>query len=91
MDKTTGPYPVEYLTGSDVLLGEWILKSTPTDATFASANTNTHPVRVLTGRSVVSGSPGRLNDLGVDWYSRDQDLRSIYQLQEGYGDLLARY
>ena len=74
-----------------MLVGEWILKNTPTDATFASANTNTHPVRVLTGRSVVSGSPGRLNDLGVDWYSRDQDLRSIYQLQEGYGNLLARY
>ncbi|MBT94426.1 MAG: hypothetical protein CL431_00445 [Acidimicrobiaceae bacterium] len=91
MDKTTGPYPVEYLTGSDVLVGEWILKNTHKEATFATANTNTHPVRVLTGRSVISGSPGRLNDLGVDWNSRDQDLRSIYQLEEEFSALLTKY
>lgn len=91
MDKTTGPYPVEYLTGSDVLVGEWILKNTHRESTFAAANTNTHPVRVLTGRSVISGSPGRLNDLGVDWSSRDQDLRTIYQLEEEFGALLTKY
>ena len=35
-------------------------------------------MRALAGRTVVSGFPGRLNDLGVDWYTRDQDLRNLY-------------
>ena len=46
-------------------------------AVFASANNNVHLMRALAGRTVVSGAPGRLNDLGVDWYTRDQDLTDL--------------
>ncbi|HJM28377.1 MAG TPA: hypothetical protein QF431_04620 [Acidimicrobiales bacterium] len=91
MDQTTDPYPVEYLSGTDISVGEWIKDNTDPDAIFASANTNTHPVRVLTGRKVISGSPGRLNDLGKDWYGRDQDLRKIYEMAPNFEGTMAKY
>ena len=91
VDQTTSPYPVEYLSGSDLMVGEWIRENTKSSSVFASANTNTHPIRVLTGRSVISGFPGRLNDLGKDWYSRDQDLRKIYGKDDDFKVSLAKY
>lgn len=90
-EGTSSPYPVGYLSGADVLVGEWIRDNTEPDAVFASANTNTHPVRALAGRTVVSGSPGRLNDLGVDWFTRDQDLKNLYSNAMGYDEVVRRY
>jgi uncharacterized membrane protein len=91
LDQTTDPYPVEYLSGADISVGEWVRENTNSDAIFASANTNTHPVRVIAGRSVISGAPGRLNDLGKDWYGRDQDLRKIYEMAPGFETTLMKY
>jgi len=91
LDQTTDPYPVEYLTGTDISVGEWVRENTNSDAIFASANTNTHPVRVIAGRSVISGAPGRLNDLGKDWYGRDQDLRKIYEMAPDFETTLMKY
>jgi len=91
LDQTTDPYPVEYLSGADISVGEWVRDNTNSDAIFASANTNTHPVRVIAGRSVISGAPGRLNDLGKDWYGRDQDLRKIYEMAPGFETTLMKY
>ncbi|MBG01055.1 MAG: hypothetical protein CL470_02150 [Acidimicrobiaceae bacterium] len=90
-EGSSDPYPVHYLSGSDVLVGEWVRDNTDPDAIFASANTNVHPVRALAGRSVVSGFPGRLNDLGVNWYARDQDLRTLYEDKEKSGEIIHRY
>ena len=90
-EGTSSPYPVGYLSGTDVLVGEWIRDNTEPDAVFASANTNTHPVRALAGRTVVSGSPGRLNDLGVDWFTRDQDLKNLYSNAMDYDEIIRRY
>jgi hypothetical protein len=90
-DGTAGAYPAPYLTGDDVLVGEWIRDNTPARAVFATANGNTHPVRVIAGRRVVSGSTGRLNDLGIDWVTRDQDLRTVYGVNEGFDDVIDRY
>ena len=73
------------------MVGEWVRENTKSSSVFASANTNTHPIRVLTGRSVISGFPGRLNDLGKDWYSRDQDLRKIYGKENDFKVSLAKY
>jgi hypothetical protein len=90
-EGTSTPYPVGYLSGADVLVGEWIRDNTKPDAVFASANTNTHPVRTLAGRTVISGSPGRLNDLGIDWYTRDQDLKNLYSNAPDYDKVIRRY
>ena len=48
-------------------------------------------MRALAGRTVVSGSPGRLNDLGVDWYTRDQDLRNLYANPSEADAIIRRY
>ncbi len=90
-EGSSGPYPTSYLSGEDVLLGEWVRENTRKDAVFASANTNVHPIRALTGRTVVSGSPGRLNDLGVDWYTRDQDLRYLYENPSEADEIIRKY
>ncbi len=91
IDQKTDPYPVGYLSGADVLVGEWIRENTAKDSVFASANTNTHPVRVIAGRTVISGFPGRLNDLGVNWYERDTDLKLIYGKAPNYESALTKY
>jgi len=90
-EGSSGPYPANYLSGKDVLVGEWARANTENDAVFASANTNVHPLRALAGRTVVSGSPGRLNDLGVDWYTREQDLRSLYMNPSDARPIIRRY
>tara|TARA_Y100000739_G_scaffold205868_1_gene193385 strand:- start:289 stop:1074 length:786 start_codon:yes stop_codon:yes gene_type:complete len=90
-EGSSSPYPANYLSGEDVLVGEWVRDNTDKDAVFASANTNVHPVRALAGRTVVSGSPGRLNDLGFDWYTRDQDLRNLYANPSEADVIIRRY
>ena len=90
-EGSSGPYPANYLSGEDVLVGEWVRDNTNQDAVFASANTNVHPVRALAGRTVVSGSPGRLNDLGVDWYTRDKDLKNLYANPSEADAIIRRY
>ena len=79
-EGSSGAYPAAYMSGDDVLVGEWARDLTETDAVFAVANNNVHPVRAIAGRTVVSGSAGRLSDLGIDWVEREEDLRTIYAL-----------
>ncbi|MGI9622913.1 MAG: hypothetical protein ACR2PK_08770 [Acidimicrobiales bacterium] len=90
-EGTSGVWPAAYMTGDDVLVGEWVRDQLDERAVFASANNNVHPVRAIAGRSVVSGSAGRLNDLGVDWVERDQDLRVIYAVGEGFDAVIRKY
>ena len=91
LEGSSGPYPVHYLSGKDVLVGEWVRDNTEPNAVFASANTNVHPVRALAGRTVVSGSPGRINDLGVDWLAREQDLKNLYKNSGNSDEIIRRY
>lgn len=90
-EGSSGVYPAAYLSGSDVLVGEWVRENTPPKAVFATANSNVHPVRALAGRTVVSGAAGRLNDLGVNWLEREQDLRTIYGVNEGFDLVIDKY
>jgi hypothetical protein len=84
-------YPVGYFSPADMLVGEWVRDNTSPDSVFAGAETSAHPVRALAGRAVVSGFPGRLRDLGVDWFSRVQDLRTLYGVYEGFDLVIAKY
>lgn len=84
-------WPVSYLSGSDVLVGEWVRDHTEPDAVLATANSNVHPVRALAGRTVVAGSDGRLNDLGVEWVPRVDALRTVYGVFEGFDAVIAEY
>lgn len=78
-EGSSGPYPAAYLSGDDVLVGQWVVDHTEHDAVFATANDHVHPIRVVAGRTVVSGSAARLQDLGVDAAERDADLRALYR------------
>jgi hypothetical protein len=84
-------YPVGYMAPGDVLVGEWVRDNTPPDAVFATAGGNVHPVSAIAGRSVISGSSGRLRDLGIDWFARVQDLRVVYGVYEGFDQVIAEY
>lgn len=90
-EGTADVWPAAYMTGDDVLVGEWVRDQTSPDAVFASANNNVHPVRAIAGRTVVSGSAGRLNDLGVDWAGRLEDLRIVYGVNEGFDEVIRKY
>ena len=90
-EGSSGAYPAGYMSAGDVLVGEWARDRTEPDAVFASANTFMHPVRVVAGRTVVSGAAGRLNDLGVDWQTRDADLRVLYQVAQGFDEIIDRW
>ena len=39
----------------------------------------------------MSGSLGRLSDLGVDWQQRDADLRAVYGVNEGFDAVIRKY
>ncbi|MFV2040097.1 MAG: hypothetical protein ACC660_07630, partial [Acidimicrobiales bacterium] len=90
-EGSSGAYPAAYLSGDDVLVGEWVRDHTQQSAVFAAANSNVHSVRAIAGRTVVSGAPGRLNDLGVNWLEREQDLRIIYGVNEGFDRVIEKY
>lgn len=90
-EGSSGAYPAGYMSGDDVLVGEYVRDRLETDAVFAVANNNVHPVRSIAGRTVVSGSAGRLSDLGVDWFTRENDLRVIYGVNEGFEGVITKY
>ncbi len=90
-EGSSGAYPAGYMSGGDVLVGEWVRENTPPRAVFATANSNVHPVRAIAGRTVVSGAAGRLSDLGVNWSEREQDLRTVYGVNEGFDLVIDKY
>lgn len=90
-EGSSGAFPTDYMSGEDVLIGEWVRERTAPHAVFAVANNNVHPVRAIAGRSVLSGSAGRLSDLGVDWAERESALRTLYGVNEGFDDVIAEY
>lgn len=90
-EGSAGAYPAEYMRPGDVLVGEWVRDNTEPDAVFATAGHHVHPVRTIAARTVVMGSKGRLNDLGVDWVSRDDDLRVLYGVFEGFDAVIDEY
>ncbi len=90
-EGSSGAYPAAYMSGDDVLVGEWVRDQTEPGAVFAAANNNVHPVRAIAGRTVVSGSAGRLSDLGVNWAERQEDLRTIYGVNEGFDLVIDKY
>lgn len=84
-------WPINYFTGGDLLLGDWVNENIEPDAVFVAAYNNAHPIRSLTGRPVVAGSQGRLRDLGVDWRLRSEETNQVLQGMPQYLDVIGKY
>jgi hypothetical protein len=79
------------LSGEELELGAAIRAQTPPDAIFVAGLHHNHPVSVVSGRRVVIGYPGPLWATGLDYESREQDVRAIYQFAANTPQLLAKY
>lgn len=61
-----------------VELAEYINTNTPADAVFMTATNHNNAVAMLTGRSIVCGSPSFLYYHGLDYSTRELDLTLAY-------------
>lgn len=65
-----------------VELAEYINTNTPADAVFMTATNHNNAVAMLTGRSIVCGSPSFLYYHGLDYSTRELDLTLAYEQPE---------
>lgn len=63
-------------------LAEYIDANTPADAVFMTATNHNNAVAMLTGRSIVCGSPSFLYYHGLDYSTRELDLKLAYEQPE---------
>ena len=62
-----------------VELAEYVGENTPPDAVFITATNHNNAVAMLTGRSIVCGSPSFLYYHGFDCSEREADLAAAYE------------
>lgn len=74
----------EVVSSSAIELAEYIEANTPADAVFLTAQNHNNAVSMLTGRSIVCGSPSFLYYHGLDYSSREQDVAFAYEQPERY-------
>jgi len=59
---------------------------------YQGSSPHTHPVPALSGRDLVIGNAGWVNDLGIpDWGERHQHSRTILEAGAGYQELIDTY
>ena len=66
-------------------LAEYINTNTPADAVFMTATNHNNAVAMLTGRSIVCGSPSFLYYHGLDYSTRELDLPEGRELLHKWG------
>jgi hypothetical protein len=89
-DRTTGRYPL--MSGSDVLVAEWVRENTDPEAVLVVAPSNTHSIPALSGRTVQMSFSGWVFDLGIeDWAERSGDAGTILARGAGADDLIEEY
>ena len=74
----------EIANSSAIELAEYIEENTATDAVFLTAQNHNNAVSMLTGRSIVCGSPSFLYYHGLDYSAREQDVGFAYEQPERY-------
>lgn len=96
-DQSTSPYPVTMMDGGGVAVGEWA-RTTDPESVFVielgwnGTSPHQHPVPALSGRDLVVGNAGWVNDLGIpDWGPRTDHSRTILEAGDGYADLIDIY
>ncbi|MYG94771.1 MAG: hypothetical protein F4138_07315 [Acidimicrobiia bacterium] len=81
------PHPIASADG--VAAGLWARDNTPVDSVFLVGFEHTHPVPALSGRQIVVGFAGWINDLGViDWHQRQQQALMMLRGSAGTPKLL---
>jgi hypothetical protein len=93
LDVWRGLSPVERVplfSADDLRIAERIRDVTPARSVILHAAIHNSPV-ALTGRQSVMGYPGHLWSHGIDYQSREDDVRSILTFRAGAAELLARY
>ena len=65
-----------------VAMAEWVRANTPEDAVFLTAPNHNNSIAMLTGRSIVCGSPSFLYYHGLDYAGRQEDVRRAYEQPE---------
>ena len=65
-----------------VELAQYVEDNTSPDAVFITADNHNNAVAMLTGRSIVCGSPSFLFYHGLDYSRRQEDVRLAYELPE---------
>lgn len=72
----------QVVSAEQVELAEYINTNTPADAVFMTATNHNNAVAMLTGRSIVCGSPSFLYYHGLDYSTRELDLTLAYEQPE---------
>lgn len=98
-DQSTSPYPVTMMDSGGVAVGEWA-RTTDPDSVFVielgwaagMPSPHQHPVPALSGRDLLVGNAGWVNDLGIpDWGPRTDYSRTILEAGDGYAELIDIY
>ena len=73
-----------------IRIAEIIMRRTPPNALFLNAATYNSAV-VLTGRRSLMRYPGHLSSHGIDYRSREEDVKQMYRGGPAADELLAKY
>ena len=84
-------YAYRLFNPEEVEAAEYISDSTAPDAIFLSADNHNNTVAVLTGRSIVCGSPSYLYYHGLDYKGAQSDARAMLTDAESFERLRGEY
>lgn len=78
----------ELIGNDEVQAAEFIKKNTETNSLFLTATNHNNAVAALTGRNILCGSSSYLYFHGIDYSSREQEVRLLYEQPYDYFDIL---
>lgn len=74
----------EVVSAGLVELAEYVEENTESSAVFMTATNHNNAIAMLTGRSIVCGSPSFLYYHGLDYTQRENDLRLAYEQPQSH-------
>lgn len=86
----SGAFAARIFSTEDVAFADFVAGNTPARALILHAPVYNHPV-VLTGRRSLMGYPGHLWSHGLDYRSREADIRAIYGGSAAAARLIEEY
>ncbi|PIP23196.1 MAG: hypothetical protein COX36_04580 [Candidatus Nealsonbacteria bacterium CG23_combo_of_CG06-09_8_20_14_all_38_19] len=75
----------------DIKLAEFVKKKAPSNAIFLTSDQHNHPIPALTGRQILMGYRGWLWTYGIDYGSREKDVRTMFYGGKDTKNLLKQY
>ncbi len=82
---------IRLVSNDDLVVSEWILNNTKSEALFLTGDSHNHPVPMMTGRRILLGFPGWVWSYGINYFQRQNEIKYMFTGDKNDEELIDKY